>query len=239
MELNYSADDIQTWGIVSFDKTYNGLPTRVFNLVHACNKEICIVAIGHFLQAGIELQQRAVLVGFDHPAHLLSKFNGYGFSFEEALNKEQLIYLYYKPSFSHSLNFSTDYKLLFNEIKNLAKGGVKRIAFLNANSLFNLETYILAESSAEKITASFADHNCAILGCYQTIENASHQHLDMVGKTLLRSYIEIQQQEEGNDRCYNLILHNSPLFDADEPINLHLNPGSGFNPPNIELIKHG
>jgi hypothetical protein len=239
MELNYSADELQTWGIEPFDNSYSGLPTRAFNLVRTCSQEISIVAIGHFLQAGIELRQRVVLVGFDHPAHLLSKFNGYGFSFDDALNKEQFIYLYYKPCFSHSLSFSTDYKLLFNEIKTLANGTVERIAFLNSDILFNLETYFLAETSAERITASFADHNCVILGCYQTIENISHQHLDMVGQALLRSYIKIQQQEESNDRCYKLTLQNSPLFEANEPITLHLNPGSGFNPPNIELIRHG
>lgn len=239
MDLNYSAEDLQPWGVIPFDKAYTGLPRRVFNLLRACNKEVNIGAIGHFLQTGLELGQKVVLVGFDYPIYLLHRFREYGFSFEDELLTERFIYLYYKPCFSHALSFTASYQHLFTEIKQLSRDGVGRLAFLNADVLFNLETHLLAELSTEKIMASFCDEDCVVLGCYQAAHIESHQRLDEVSQALLSSYIEIKHLAVVNDRQYELIIHKSPVMDTSEPMELRLVPGSGFNSPNIELIRHG
>lgn len=239
MDLQGAFNKLEPWGITSFDRDYGGLPKLVFNLLRACNKEVSIAAIGHFLKAGIELGQRVVLVSFEHPAYLMDNFKEYGVSFDDELLSEQLIYLYYKPFFSHSLNFATNHQKLFDEVQSLAKGDISRIAFLNADVLFNLETHLLAESSAERIMASFSSEHCMVLGCYQATDTLSHQHLDEVSKTVLTSYIEIRPSAHGKDLLYEMILHKSPLFHSKESIDLYLTSGFGFNPSNLEQIKHG
>lgn len=239
MELKSSITKLEPWGVTPFDCDYTGLPNLVFNLLRACNKEVSISTIGHFLKAGIELDQRVALVSFDHPAYLLASFKKHGFYLEEELLSEQLIYLYYKPVFSHSLNFSTNYRQLLDETKALSRGDISRIAFLNADVLFNLETHLLAESSAERIMASFSDEHCVVLGCYQATDIPAHQHLDEVSKKSLNSYLEIKPPVHGNDLMYELILHKTPVFHAKKSIDLYLTPGFGFNVPKVEIIRHG
>lgn len=241
MELEEVNSKFTPWGITSFDNDFDGLPTLTFNLLRSYNKETNIAAIGHFLQEGLFRDQKVVLVSFDNPVYLMSSFKEYGFLFDEELIAENLIYLYYKPFFSHSINFSTNHQQLFSEIKSLSKGGVRRIAFLNADVLFNLETYLLAESSAERIMASFSDGQCTVLGCYQAIDSQSHQkNLDEVCQSSLSSYIEIKPADYGTGDTYELIIRKSPVCHENKSIELKLSPQFGFNYLDAsELIKHG
>ena len=240
MEINNSDNALTPWGITSFDSDFIGLPRLTFNLLRTCNYETSIAAIGHFLQEGIDQDQRVALVSFDHPVYLLNSFKEYGFSFDEELLSEKLIYLYYKPFFSHSLNFATNHQKLFNEIKSLSNGDISRIAFRNADVLFNLETHLLAESSAERIMASFNDDHCAVLGCYQATDTQTDQHLDEVSQTYLSSYIEIKPAANSTGKTYELILRKSPIFHEKKSIELCLSPNYGFSFPNrAKLVKHG
>ena len=170
---------------------------------------------------------------------MFAKFKEYNFDFDDALLTEQLIYLYYKPVFSFSLNLATNYRLLFDEIKALAKSEAGRIAFLNSEVLFNLETHLLAETSAEKIMATFCDQDCVVLGCYQATNSHVNTYLNDICHTSLRSFLEITSVNQGGENKYELILHKSPIISEMDPIELRLNKASGFNIPNMELIKHG
>ena len=232
-------DSLEPWGVELFDQAYGGLPNRLFNFLHTTTKDASIVAVGHFLTTGIQLEQKVVLVSFEHPKQLFPRFKEYNFDFDEALLSEKLIYLYYKPVFSFSLNLAENYRLLFSEIKSLAKGKVQRIAFFNSEVLFNLETHLLAETSAEKIMAAFCDYDCVVLGCYQATNSHINSYLDEVCHTSLRSFIEITRVEQDSENNYELILHKSPLNVENNTIGLRLNKTSGFNVPNIGLIKHG
>jgi hypothetical protein len=179
------------------------------------------------------------LVCFDHPAYLLPSFREHGFDFEGALLSEQLIYLYYKPSFSYALNFSTNYQSLIDEAKYLSRGNVSRIVFLNADVLFNLESHLLAELSAEKLLATFNTPECTLLGCYEAADTATHNLLDDTSKASLSSYLEIRSHNDAMDPVYNLCVHKFPLLHAQNHFKLTLTPGFGFNTPTLELVKHG
>lgn len=239
MELDNLTNSIESWGIDSFDSVHTGLPKRIFNLLRTCDEDTTISGLGHFLKKGLDQDERVTLVCFDHPAYLLSSFKQHGFSFDDALNSEQFIYLYYKPWLSHSLNLSINYQPLFDEAKYLSKGNIGRIAFRNADVLFNLETHLLAMSSAVKIVSSLTCGNCVILGCYQGTDTPAHQLLDDVSKTSLHSYMEIKSAATGNDAAYELILHKFPLAYTKQRINLRLTHGVGFNSPALEILKHG
>ena len=240
MELNNSDDALTPWGITSFDSNFIGLPKLTFNLLRTCNKETNIAAIGHFLQEGIEQDQRVALVCFDHPVYLLNSFKEYGFCFDKELLSEKLIYIYYKPFFSHALNFATDHHQLFDEIKRLSKNDISRIAFLNTDVLFNLETHLLAESSAERIMASFSDSHCTVLGSYQVADTQTHQRLDEVSQTTLSSYIEIKPVAYSSDNTYEFILRKSPVFHESNSIELCLNSKFGYSISNsVKLVENG
>ena len=170
---------------------------------------------------------------------MLANFKEAGFCFDNELLTQQLIYLYYKPLFSYSLCYITDYRQLFEEIILLSNGDIGRIAFLNADVLFNLESHLLAEASAHHIITSFSDDKKTILGCYQASNTPSHQILDQIGKEFLGSYLEIRSAAVENDRAYELLLHKYPLADEKQSIELHLTPGYGFNAPKMNLIQHG
>lgn len=233
-----TVEEIAPWGIESFDQFYGGIPGKIFNLLRACNSEVSIVSVGHFLRTGIELDQRVTLVCFDHPSYLLARLNGLGFSFDDEIISEQFIYLHYKPDFSHSLSLLSNYWQMFSEVRKLSRDSA-RIAFLNADVMFNLETYLLAEASAERIMTSFDCPDCVVLGCYQAADTSGHRHLDEVARILLSSYMEIKPAKNADERRYEMIVHKSPLFESQESISLSMKPGTGFNTPNIELITHG
>jgi len=239
METENRTNQTEPWGIKPYDQVCGGLPKRVFTLLRCCSEEVSIVATAQYLKAGIDLGQRVSLVCFDHPDYLLDKFKSLGFNFVDSLLAEQMIYLYYKPFFSHALNLATNYKQLFDEAIKLSMGNISRIAFLNTEVIFNLETYLLAEASAQKIIESARTDDIILLGSYHATNISSHRYLDQIGRTLLSSFLEIASASEEDDRRYKLILHKLPLLFDQSPIDLIFAPGSGFVVPNIELIKYG
>lgn len=212
MELERSYSDMAVWGTDPFGYCCTELPTRAFNLLRVSSRGATVLAIGHFLQAGLERDQRVALVSFDHPGHLLAGFREAGFYFDRALLAEQLIYLYYKPVFSLSLNLSTNYRQLYSEIARLSNGQVSRIAFLNAEVLFNLESHLLAVSSADKLMAAFSSEHCSVLGIYHGFDTPAHHLLHQVSKASMSSYLEIREMIAGKDLVHELVIHNAPDY---------------------------
>jgi len=239
MDQETSYSETSPWGVTRFDEAYGGLPKRQFNLLQTCNKEVTLAALCHFIKAGMELEHPVVVVGFEHPRQVFYGATQYHFDLEAALASEQLIYLYYKPIFSFSLNFATNYRQLLDEIRCLAKTKTARIAFLNAEALFNLETRFLAETSAEKIMADFSDERFLILGCIQNTPGNTDPCLKQICHTSLHSVMEIRPAQRDASRKYELIAHKNPLRAPQPPIRLRMHRTSGFNTPNLELISHG
>ncbi|MEE9355121.1 MAG: hypothetical protein V3U75_05980 [Methylococcaceae bacterium] len=226
------------WGIGSFDEHFAGLPKGVFNLLQVCNNETIIASMGHFIQEGIRQDERIVLVGFENPALLAKNFEKYNFFFDKALLSEQLIYLYYKPTFSYSLSFTIDYRDLLKEIRLLANDGVSRVGFLNVDALFNLQSYLLARSSAEKVIASLVDQDILSLGCYQSTDTQEHHNLRTISNILVSSYLEIQPGQTAG-YPYDLVWKNCPVVQDLKTIPLALHTGYGFNYLDLRIQKHG
>ena len=220
----------EQWGIASFDTSYKGLPRSVFNLLKTCSKATQLTAVGHFISEGLASGQRVVLVGFENAAPLFNSLGFCGFSFEEALNDERLVYLYYKPSFSQQLSFTVDYKKVFNEIiniSNVAGVGVDRIVFLHADTLFNLQSRLLAQSSAERVLSSVAEMDVCMLGVFQSLPGAVQEHLDSVAG-VLGSYFEIKPGDQGAGN-YDFISYRFHLPCDGGNGRLFLSKSLGFN----------
>jgi len=229
----------ESWGIQPYDNTCGGLLNSTFNLLRVHNQKSGLVAMGMFIKAGFKMREDVTLVGFDHPVHLLEKLQNYGFNFFSELNSEQLNYLYYKPSFSHPLSFATSYQKMRSELIRLSGNNCKRIGFINVDVLFNLETYLLAQSSVARILSAFVSPDYTILGYYQATNSAAHQHLDNVARNLMGSYIEIKPIAADDSQRYKLLVHNAPVANPEQSIELMLSANSGFMAPNVELVKYG
>lgn len=226
------------WGVRSFDRVYQGLPNQTLNLLRSGSKSISYAAIGAFIQAGILRGERVALIGFDHPDYVLSKFRKLGFEFAPDIASEQLMYFFYQSRFSYSLSFSTSYQKLFDELYRMAGESLSRIAFFNADVLFNLETHLLAKSSAERIISSFGGRDCVLFGCYQAQKIRAHQLLHEVACETLPSYFELSQGTNYDDSHYKLYLHKFPAIDGPAALNLQLNQGNSSK-PDLELVGNG
>ena len=240
-EMNRSRREIlvKPWGIYSFDRVYKGLPCQTLNLLRANSKDIAYAAVGNFIQAGLDRGERVAIISFDHPDHLMPNFQEHGFSFERELLSEQLYYFYYKSRFSYALSLSTNYQKLFEELLRLGNSEISRIVFLNADVLFNLESQLLARSSAERILASFARRNCVILGCYKSENIPTHNLLDEIGRGSMQSYLELTKGTGNNDWREYLTLHKFPTLLEKATLSLQLSKRNTSSEPVLKLVNDG
>ena len=222
-------NDLIPWGIRDFDSQFGGLGKNLFNMVRSCDHPSGIAAVGHFLAEGLGRNETVALVSFDNPHIVFSAFSQYGFSFSDSLANEQLIYLYYKPTFSHALSFATDYQNLFGEILRLTDRSLARLAFFNADNLFNLETAHLARASAHKLVASTtASFECSILGHCLIPQGAPSRYLDEVCNEYLPSYLEITHSPPFSKGLYSINWRRSPYQNHTQSLIQRLVSGQGY-----------
>jgi len=183
------------WGLPYFDRQYNGLPVNSFNMLETSDNKLGLLAIAKFLIKGIQLNQNVVLITYDDPEKIIEKFSNMGFNLQNMIYMERLFILSYKETFSRSLNISTDYNGLFNEVKNLTNPKASRIAFLNANLLFNLESNNLATMSASKLTHAARNVGLTVLAQYTFIDGRAYQHLKEACHSMIDCYISIYTAE--------------------------------------------
>ncbi|MGV6810185.1 MAG: ATPase domain-containing protein [bacterium] len=183
------------WGLPYFDRQYNGLPVNSFNMLETSDSRLGLLAIAKFLIKGIQMNENVVLVTFDDPEKLIEKFASMGFNLQNLIYMEKLFILSYKETFSRSLNISTDYKGLFDEAKNLTNPQASRIAFLNANLLFNLESSNLATMSASKLTHAARSVGLTVLAQYTSIEGQAYQNLKQACHSMIDCYVSIYTAE--------------------------------------------
>jgi hypothetical protein len=217
----------EPWGLEEFDRRFGGLAGGTFNMLAAPNYDTALAAIGHFLARGLQKKQRAALITLDNPRFTFSKLAMYGFNCETAMKSERLIYLYYKPAFTQALSCSTDYKALISEILGLA-GPIHRMAFLNAELLFNLQTEYLARVSASKLTAETGCGSITTLGCYISQATHSCTLLDAACNSLMPSYLLLRSGTGQHARQYTLEWRKSPFASVCGESKLELKPGVGY-----------
>lgn len=183
------------WGVPLFDKHYPGLPTRSFNLLETVDRFSGLLGIACFINTGLEQGESVTLITFDTPENVIQTFKKLGFDFTEMITCERLFILSYKTTFTRSLNISTDYQALFSEIENLSNYKATRLAFLNADLLFNLETYNLTIISVSKIHHAAKKIAGTILAQYTKVDNTPHHRLQNISTSLLNCYLVICQKK--------------------------------------------
>lgn len=99
------------------------------------------------------------------PAARARSARRYGFDFDAALHDERLVYLYYKPTFLHSLSLTTDHAAMFAELRRLA-GDIRRLALLSADPIFNLKGEYLAVASVSSLVAGAGGLDFTVLGTF-------------------------------------------------------------------------
>lgn len=192
MELSTSRSQ---WGVPLFDNNYQGLPMRAFNLLETADRFSGLLGIACFIKTGLEQGETVTLITFDNPENVLKKLTKLGFDFTEMVGNERLFILSYKSTFTRSLNISTDYQALFNEIISLSNHKATRLAFLNADLLFNLESYNLTTVSVSKIHSAAQHIAGTILAQFTTVDDMPHRRLRNISASLLDCYLVISRKE--------------------------------------------
>ncbi|MEZ5537093.1 MAG: hypothetical protein R3F02_15900 [Thiolinea sp.] len=184
------------WGVPLFDNNYRGLPANSFNLLETVDRFSGLLGIACFIKTGLEQGETVTLIAFDSPENVLQKFANLGFDFSDAIDSERLLILSYKPTFTRSLNISTDYQALFAEIDNFSDSKSTRLAFLNADLLFNLESYNLTTISVSKIHHAAQNIAGTILAQFTTVDDIPHRRLRNISASLLDCYLVISRKED-------------------------------------------
>lgn len=184
------------WGIPLFDKNYPGLPARSFNMLETADRFSGLLGIACFINTGLDQGETVTLITFDTPENILKKFNKLGFDYTDMIACERLFILSYKNTFTRSLNISTDYQALFSEIEDMSNHKATRLAFLNADLLFNLESYNLTTISVSKIHQAAERIAGTILAQYTTIDDIAHRRLRNISTSLLDCYLVISRKND-------------------------------------------
>ena len=214
------------WGIPGLHgETY--LPNDVFNMLQTPDEESSLIAIAHFLEAGLKNNEKVAMISFDNPQATQQLFQQFGFDFSEALESEDFFYLYYLPDFSQATSFTADYRGLFREIETMCLDKVDRVAFASANALINLQSYNLALSTSQKLITATSHLSYTVLGSFYESNGMDSRLLDTASKNF-PSYFEMTKRFGNDDRSYQLDVKSSQMLTMDHPVELNLIPGKGF-----------
>ncbi|MGB1256191.1 MAG: hypothetical protein ACPG51_10040 [Thiolinea sp.] len=175
---------------------FKNLPEKSFNLIETADNFSGLLKVADFLASGLQQGEMVTLVAFDQPDSLLEKFMKLGHDFHDDFLKGRLCILSYKPTFTRSLNISTDYQALFSEISSLSKSKSAWIAFLNADLLFNLESHNLTTVSVSKVHAAARCVNGKILAQFTTTGSIHHQRLRNISASLLDFYLTTEKPDQ-------------------------------------------
>lgn len=219
--------NLSSWGLSEFDRVYGGICAGSLNLLSTPNYDSAIAATGHFLTKGLRSEQRVALVSLENPNNTFSKLAAYGFHYDAALRSERLVYLYFKPTFHNALSCTTDYRLLFDELISLS-GPVSRVAILNAELLFNLQSENLARESAAKLAAVTSFDNPTIMGSFVKQNSRSHAILESVCSSMLPSYIVIKAKPSRQSRHYVIDWRKGPHVHQKTTCKVELLEGKGY-----------
>ncbi|MEZ5449447.1 MAG: hypothetical protein R3E89_10835 [Thiolinea sp.] len=187
------AEQRAQWGVPLFDNNYRGLPRSAFNLLETADHFSGLLGIARFISTGLEVGETVTLITFDSPENVINKFLKLGYNFQDMINCERLFIMSYKSTFTRSLNISTDYHALFAEINRLSRDRSTRFAFLNADLLFNLESYNLTTVSVSKIHEAAKRVAGTILAQFTSSDDKPHQRLRSVSTSLLDCYLVIRR----------------------------------------------
>jgi len=143
------------------------------NVINVPDLQHATLAAGVFVDDGLQMNQRAAMLSFVHPSILFSRFAEAGLTFDNALQSEQLVYLYYKPDVARSINLSVNYNELFDEIVQLSGGDLRRLVLFNVDALINTNSEHLVHSSLHQLIYAASHHQVTLLGLFVDSGHAS------------------------------------------------------------------
>lgn len=168
---------------------------HTLNVCSFPSHEATLVTIGGFLAEGLYGDERVALVAFENVSLTIAEFARLGWDFDSAIASERLVYLYYRPVFAQALSLTADYEALFAELKRLT-GKVSRLALLNAELLFNLQSQHLSNLSASKLAATRIADGLTVLAGYTRQDDPSFHWLDTSCASVMLSYFEVEDSAD-------------------------------------------
>ena len=152
--------------LAEFYPFYGGFLENSVNILNVPDLRHATLAAGMFLAGGLENNEQVAVVSFEHPEQLFSRLTEAGLSLDDALQNEQLIYLYYKPDVAHSLSLSVDYRELFREVARLGGNEVKRLVLFNLDALINANSEHLVHTSLHQLIYAANHYRVTLLGLF-------------------------------------------------------------------------
>lgn len=161
-----SREDATYQSVAEFYRRHDGFLGNSVNIVSVPDLQHATLIAGMFLEDGLHCDGRVVLLSFEHPDMLFARFADAGLMFEDALETEQLIYLYYKPDVAHSISLSVDYRELFGEVVRLGGEGVQRLVLFNVDALINANSEHLVHTSLHQLIYAANHYQVTLLGLF-------------------------------------------------------------------------
>lgn len=152
--------------LAEFYWLHGGFLENRVNILKVPDLRYATVAAGMFLTGGLQDNERVAVVSFEHPDPLFSRLAEAGLALDDALQTEQLIYLYYKPDVAHSLSLSVDYRELFREVALLGGDEVRRLVLFNVDALINTNSEHLVHTSLHHLIYAANHFQVTLLGLF-------------------------------------------------------------------------
>lgn len=151
---------------IEFYRHHGGFLENSVNIINVPDLHRATLIAGMFLEDGLESNERVVLLSFEHPDMLFARFAEANMMFGDALEAEQLIYLYYKPDVAHSISLSVDYRELFGEMVRLGGDGVQRLVMFNVDALINANSEHLVQTSLHQLIYAANHYQVTLMGLF-------------------------------------------------------------------------
>lgn len=158
--------DSEPQRVSEFYPLYGNFLENTVNILKVPDLKQAALAAGMFLAGGLENNEQVAVVSFEHPDQLFSRLAEAGLNLSDALQSEQLIYLYYKPDVAHSLSLSVDYRELFREFTRLGGEEVKRLVLFNVDALINANSEHLVQTSLHQLIYAANHYRVTMLGLF-------------------------------------------------------------------------
>jgi len=223
-----------SWGLPGPDARQIGLERGCFNMLRVPDYESGVSAACHFLRKGLALDERVAVVAFDNSEALLARFAACGFSFDTHLQSEELLYYYYKPSFSRTLSFTPDYDRLFQELMRLSGRAISRIVFFNSETLINLQSPHLVRESLQLLVSATSNRAYTCLGFYVPQTDLMDVDLHGTCKSYLPGYFSLNRMPEGE--AGEFLLRDEKSSPGAGGLDIRLEMPSGSWKPEKQII---
>ena len=220
-------------GITCLDEATGGYPTNVFNVIETPDHQSGLLALGHFLMAGLEQGERCTLVTLEDPHSLFQGFSSWNMNFQDYLKSEQLTYLYYQPFVTTEIGLTNDYEALMYELDRLSAAMPERVALHQVDSLLNMHSHTLINNCVQKLAAAANGKYSTYLGQYVQFNSRAYRDVRIAFLKSMPGFYTLKALETAKTQApaYRLSVDRVPWFrSGQEDYLVTLEKGRGFVP---------